>query len=432
MLNFKQITTSHCVVLICMLQTTHMKTLILSILTLSILLSSCGDVKTAEKNNSSSKTESSEFISHRHLHEKKYEGINLNSESEWDSLNNITFQQTLHKTGKLHPDVHSFGWHIYSNGSLWKNYNFSMLWGISYFSYSIDSKTGSYKSIHQWKTTAMIDTAQAHGTKVFLSVSNFGSKNNAIFLENQKAQNTLMDSLIDLLAYRSADGINIDFEGIEKESKTNFTQFIEAISKRLKRENSKYQISLCLYADDWDDIFDITAIDSYVDFYTLMGYDYYGGFSKTTGPVTPFKTSDKFGKGLIASVKAYENKGLQMDKLIVGLPYYGAEWTTKKPQPGSPVVKFNSHPPYKNIRKEYIEKLHIPVQFDSVSESSYLVMKESENSYRQLFFEDTLSLGIKYDWIKRNKIRGVGFWALGYDDGYTELWDLLIEKFSVE
>lgn len=392
------------------------------------LLASCGS-QSSNDSVSSSET-NSDFISQRHLHEKKYDGVHLDSEEEWDRLNGRSFERKLSHRKKLRSDVHTFGWHIYSNGSSWKHYDFSMLWGISYFSYSIEPKTGNYKSIHQWKTTEMIDTAKAYNCKVFLSISNFGSENNALFLNNTKAQTTFMDSLVDLLAYRSADGINIDFEGVPKASKSKFNSFIAAISKRLKQENPDYQISLCLYADDWNHIFDIEAIDAHVDFYTLMGYDYYGAFSKTTGPVTPFNTSEKFGKGLKASVQSYQNKGLQANKLIVGLPYYGAEWMTMRKQPGSEIVKFRSHPPYKSIREVYIDSLHIPVQFDSASASSYLVIKEGKESYRQLFFEDRKSLGMKYDWIKQQKIKGVGFWALGYDDGDSQLWDLLIEKFS--
>lgn len=394
-----------------------------------LLLAACNNNETNDTENSIDSANNT-FISHRHLHEKKYEGYTFDSEQDWDNLNNFTYNGTRKTKGKRHPDAHTFGWHIYSNGSAWKHYDFSMLWGISYFSYSIDPKTGSYKSIHEWKTTEMIDTAQAHGCKVFLSVSNFGSQNNATFLNNKKAQTTLMDSLTQLLALREADGINIDFEGVAKANKTQFTDFVVAISKRLKKENPNYQISLCLYADDWNNIFDIKSLNASVDFYTLMGYDYYGGFSKRTGPVTPFNTSETFGKGLKASVQSYQNKGLQLNKLIVGLPYYGAEWTTKTGEPGAEVVKFTSHPPYNAVRKVYIDSLRTQVQFDSASASTYLVVKEGNESYRQLFFEDRKSLGIKYDWIKQQKIKGVGFWALGYDDGDSQLWDLLIEKFS--
>jgi spore germination protein YaaH len=375
---------------------------------------------------------SSKFISQRHLHEKKYEGFNLNTEQDWDSLNNITQKKILLKKGKVHPDIRTFGWHIYSNGSSWKNYNFSMLWGLSYFSYTIQPETGNYKSIHQWKTTALIDSAKASNCKVFLSVSNFGSNNIATFLKNPKAQKTLIDSLSYLLALRSADGINIDFEGVSKKSKKRFTKFIVKISKRLKQDNPNYKISLCLYAEDWNNIFNIQTIDSHVDFYTLMSYDYYGGFSKKTGPVTPFDESEKFGKSLKTSIQYYQNKGVNLNKLIVGIPYYGAEWDTKKSQAGSVVSKFRDHPPYSAIRKFYIDSLYTPVKFDSISSSTYLIVKDSNNLYRQLFFEDKKSLALKYDWIKENQIGGVGIWALGYDNGYSELLDLLTEKFSEE
>jgi spore germination protein YaaH len=398
----------------------------------SLLLIGCNNDKTAEYSNKNLEIDNSALMSQRHLHEQKFEGFDFHTEHQWDSLNSISLEKVAFKKAKLNSDIRTFGWHIYSNGSSWKNYNFSMLWGLSYFSYSIQPETGNYKSIHQWKTTAMIDSAQASNCKVFLSVSNFGKDNNTVFLKNPRAQKTLLDSLSNLLALRSANGINIDFERVSKKDKKSFIKFIVEISKKLKKVNPDYMISLCLYADDWNDVFDIKAIDPHVDFYTLMGYDYYGGFSKTTGPVTPFNTSSSYGNGLKNSIQYYENQGVHLDKLIVGLPYYGAQWVTEKETPGAKVSKFIDHPPYKNIREFYIDSLQTPVRFDSISASSYLIVNDGDNAYRQLYFEDKKSLSIKYDWIKKNKLGGVGIWALGYDNGYSDLWDLLAEKFSEE
>ena len=50
--------------------------------------------------------------------------------------------------------------------------------------------------------------------------------------------------------------------------------------------------------------------------------------------------------------------------------------------------------------------------------------------WRQAYYEDVRSLGLKYDFIKEKNLRGVGIWALGYDGSYPELWDLLEEKFT--
>ncbi|WP_299161725.1 glycoside hydrolase family 18 protein [uncultured Tenacibaculum sp.] len=351
------------------------------------------------------------------------------SEKQWDSVQNTSNKILQHPKSKRNSNNKILGWHIYSNGTSYKNYNFKLLWGISYFSYVINPLTGASKNKHHWKTTALIDSAKVHGCKVFLSVSNFGAKSNSQFLNNTKAQETLINNLVELLDYRKADGINIDFEGVAKKDKKLFTSFINRISKKLKKVNPNYLVTLCLYANDWHRVFDIKNIQTSVDFYTLMGYDYYGNFSKIAGPISPLKNSQKFGNGLEHSVTHYIQKGVTPAKLIVGLPYYGGEWYTKSESVPSKVVKYKSSPTYSTIKRIYIDSLKVPVNFHAQSGATYLSFKEN-NAYRQLWFENPKSLALKYDWIKKNKLAGVGIWALGYDDGYADLWNLLSEKFS--
>lgn len=371
-----------------------------------------------------------DFVSQQNLHEQTFGNTQFTKEKQWDSLHNISKKLITHQKRKLNKNYRTFGWHLYSNGSAYKNYNFSLLWGISYFTYNVIPETGNYKSIHQWKTTALIDSAKANDCKVFLSVSNFGKSDNATFLSNLKAQETLGNNLIELLAFRKANGINIDFEGVAKKDKRKFTQFVIQLSKKLKKINPNYMVSLCLYAIDWNNIFDIKSLNPHIDFYTLMGYDYYGSFSKIAGPVSPLKSSKTFGKGLETSTQHYLNKGVKPKDLIIGLPYYGAEWNTYNNTIPSKVKTFKSHPPYKNIRKIYIDSLKSKVQFHTASASSYITLKNLDNSYKEIWFENQQSLAIKYDWMKTNQLGGIGIWALGYDDGYTELWNLLAEKFS--
>lgn len=378
-----------------------------------------------------SKTPSLEknFISYRQLHEQQHANSKSLTEKQWDSLHHRVPTPISFKKGKVHPTYKTFGWHPYTNGNSYTSYNFDMLWGISYFSYALNPADGNYKSIHEWKTTALVDSAKAHNCKVFLTVSNFGAADNQTFLTNTKAQENFIVKLKQLLALRNADGVNLDFEGVPTSVKTKFMQFIINTSKVLKKHNPSYQVSLCLYAEDWNKIFDIPKIDSHIDFYTLMGYDYYGSFSKFAGPVTPFKSSKEFGTGLETSVMYYLNKGVASNKLIVGLPYYGAEWYTNTEKIPSKASKFLSHPPYKTIKKLYIDSLEIPVQFNTESASSYIAVKE-QHGYKEIWFENVHSLSLKYQWIKEKKLAGVGIWALGYDEGSSELWDLLTENFS--
>lgn len=401
-------------------------------LTLSLFLGiSCSDPQVKEQG-SKLFADTTEYLSHRHRLQTLHKDIHVRSEQEWDLLRKASQKTKSQKKGRYHPNYNVLAWHLYSMGSAYKSYNFGMLSTICYFSYQVNPETGGYHTIHQWKSTSLVDSAQRYGTEVYLTVSNFGAHDNAVFLTRPHNWQTLSDSLSQLLVERDANGVNLDFEGVPKKYKMAFTHFIQRLSQDLKRKNPQWKVSLCLYARDWHDIFDIAALDSYVDFYTLMGYDYYGSFSKTTGPVTPYTSSRKFGKGLKSSVQYYLNKGVPKNKLIVGLPYYGAEWYTSSEEIGSQVDGFRSHPPYSAIRKYDLDSMGLTAKFDTASQSTYLIIQDSTHRYRQLFFEDSRSLSIKLQWMKDQDLAGPGIWALGYDEGYPQLWEVLIDKFSIE
>src|SRR5207245_878677 len=52
----------------------------------------------------------------------------------------------------------------------------------------------------------------------------------------------------------------------------------------------------------------------------------------------------------------------------------------------------------------------------------------NHNSWRELYYDNATSLGDKYDLVNNRNIRGIGMWALGYDHGYTDLWNEIEAK----
>ncbi len=366
-------------------------------------------------------------------HHQKYADYPFTREDQWDSLNGLIRHPVPMPGFKVHPDYRTFGWHLYSKGSAYLSYNFSLLWGIAYFSYFVDAETGSYENIHEWKSTALVDSAHVHGCKVFLAISNFGAQNNITFLENPAAHRTLADSVRVLLKLRHADGINIDFEGIPGAQRGAFNSFVALLARELKKDNPAYLISVSLYAVDYQHVFDIPALNPYADFYTLMAYDYYGGFSVYAGPVSPLKRSVTWGKNCVeTSVDYYLHAGVQPEKLIVGLPYYGAEWVTNNRDIPTKADKFYSHPTYGDIVHIYIDSLHIQASYDPQSETNYFTFCDTTGDLRQVWFDDRHSLESKYNWIKQNHLSGISIWALGYDQGDQELWELLANTFGQE
>ena len=52
-------------------------------------------------------------------------------------------------------------------------------------------------------------------------------------------------------------------------------------------------------------------------------------------------------------------------------------------------------------------------------------------SWRQCWYDDSLSLSIKYQYAKDLNLNGIGIWALGYDNGDDRLWGALDDQFDV-
>ena len=66
------------------------------------------------------------------------------------------------------------------------------------------------------------------------------------------------------------------------------------------------------------------------------------------------------------------------------------------------------------------------------SESQTPWYKYENPTWFQTWYDDSLSLSKKYDFAISKKLGGVGIWALGYDDGYDELWNALSEKMGAK
>jgi spore germination protein len=372
--------------------------------------------------------DTTEFQSRNQSVKSRKPSVVATGEAGWQRSLMLTHTNVYKKQHKLDSSRHVFGWHPYWMGTAYHSYNFSLLSAVAYFSYELDPSTGYYRTIHDWRTTNLVDSAHAHGCKVLLSVTNFGSKNNAQFLSNLNAQRTFINTLITLLRERNADGVNIDFEDIPKSSRANLSNFIIDLSSSLRAARKDYLITIALPAIDFGYVYEIKQLNKYVDLFVIMGYEFYGQNSQVAGPVAPLSSGNTWWPyNLETAVNEYILSGITPSKLLLGLPYYGAEWQTKDLKFPSKVERFMRYPMYRNIKKEHGELLCCE---DEDSKSKFHVYRDESNRYRQIWFEDEKSLAKKYDWVMEKKIGGVGIWALGYDNGYTELWELLAEKFA--
>jgi spore germination protein YaaH len=349
------------------------------------------------------------------------------TEKEWDDSMKTNYVRPNQISSTLTRTV--YGYNPYWTGTAYKSFNYKLLSRIAYFSYALNPLTGSYQTIQNWKTTEMIDLAHQNGCKVDLCVTNFGNDNNRRFLTNPRAQKAMIDSVISLLALRKADGVNINFEDIPADQKDNFTNFIINLSSSLNLVTPEYKLTLAVPKVDWNMVFDIPALTKYVTFFIINGYDFYGENSLVAGPNSLLFSGNIWNSfNLDNSVKYYLSQGVANQSLLLGLPYYGKEWITSEGLVPSRSRSFIGAKTYRSIRNDYEPRY--PSFCDTVSFSKYIVFRDENNCWKQCWYDDAQTLGKKYDYVINMGIGGIGIWALGYDNGYQDLWDMIALKFT--
>ncbi|GAB4403053.1 MAG: hypothetical protein OHK0053_27530 [Microscillaceae bacterium] len=330
------------------------------------------------------------------------------------------------KKHTLKKEVKVFGWHPAWMQNAYESYNFSLLSAVAYFSYELNPADGNYRQIHDWATTGLIEKAQKQGCKVLLSVSCFGEENLQAFLSNRSAQRNCINTVIGLVQSRKANGIHLDFENIPAKNKEDFTDFVLSLGFQLKNLQKDAWLTLSLPTFDFDKVYEVGQLASQVDLFVMGGYEFYGSNSQTAGPIAPVGSGSFWWQmNLEAAVDEYLAAGTPPEKLLLTVPYYGAEWVTESLQVPSSAKKFIDYAPYREIVRQRPQSKN-----EAGAMSAYAGFLDANNNYHQVWFEDSLSLAQKYDWVQKKKIGGVAIWALGYDNGHTKLWEALATKMA--
>ena len=367
-----------------------------------------------------------------------YKNYSFSKDTQWDSLNTIengtVYQANSNqqKTTSCTLNKKVYGWHPYWVGSVYTNYDWSMLSDFCYFDYAVSPTTGNNTNASfAWATSAAVTAAISNSVNVHFCATLFGS--HSTFWGSPTAQQTFITNAMNLLNSRpGSNGINIDFEGMGSSDKVPFTAFMTSLCNQVHAANPNYKVTMALYAVEWgNNTFDIAALNPLVDNFIIMGYDYYYSGSTTAGPEAPlynFQTS--YNYTLAKSITHYLNKGATKSKLLLGLPWYGREWeTVASTAPSATTGGFTSSRTYAYVKNNAATYSLANKNFENNSFENYYSFQNTGN-WRQCWIDDNYSYIRKFDLVNQRGIGGIGIWALGYDDGYSDLWNLIKDKFS--
>ena len=338
----------------------------------------------------------------------------------WWSLEKIEYLQLDKLT-----DIAYFGLHINSDGS---------------FQEYLDDGTPE-PGYQRWQENKdlkkLIKQTKKHGVRFSLTIISHYDDTSDEFLGCQSCWITLAQNIKSEMKRNGAEHVNLNFEyagETDIEQARQYSEFAKFLNGWLDAEYGDSYLVTSAFADS---VYkprvssDLNNLGKAVDGIFIMAYDFHRPTSDYAGPVAPINQPGFDIKEMLGDYLA----NVPPEKIILGVPYYGYNWVVEDATPrskrieGAEEIGFSQSQTYAGVMETILE-VNPYVNWDEEARVPYFTYVSPETgSIRQAYYENERSLTEKYDLVLENDLAGVGIWALGYDDGYKELWGALYDSF---
>lgn len=238
-------------------------------------------------------------------------------------------------------------------------------------------------------------------------------------------------SCLDMIQEHELDGVDIDWEypvsggpsgmAHRPEDRQNFTLLLRAVRDKLNqletRTGRDYVLTIAAGADDsFLKKIEPEAVAALTDYIFLMEYDYCGSWQKHTGFNAPLNR-------IRSSVRSYINAGIPAEKLVLGMPLYGRQFSGVSPANGGLQSSYQktSSITYDKVLKNCLSDPAYTLYRDSTAAVPYLFGNNTFISY-----DDPASSAAKAQMASELGMAGIGFWEISQNRTGTLIrtaWD---------
>lgn len=263
--------------------------------------------------------------------------------------------------------------------------------------------------VKNWNSEGASWRAAMTGSQLIPTIQNVVNKSfdggaAATMLATPASREAHASAIAQLVTLNAFDGIDIDYERVPTASRANFTAFIATLAQKLHAASKKLSVTVYAKTSDsanWNGpgAEDYPALGGLADSIKIMAYDYSYSTS-APGPIAPLDWLDR--------VASYAESTIPRDKILIGLPLYGYDWTGST---GRGVTY--------NQAMQGAQNMGAAITHDVNGEATY-----SFNGHT-VYFQDATSYARKVDMLKQKHpgIGGIAHWALGQED--PAVWNVI-------
>jgi chitinase len=234
------------------------------------------------------------------------------------------------------------------------------------------------------------------------------------------------------------DGIDIDWEypgacgltcNFSPQDTANFTalmaEFRSQMTTLTQQTGQTYLLTAATSASDViSSYIDLPGVVPYMDYISLMTYDFHGSWETTTNlhsplygnPADPTYSLHFWSDN---AINLYLSRGVPANKLLMGVPFYGHGWAGVPPGPNGDGLyqTATGNPPrgkYENGTDDYKEMIAreatFTKYFNPIAQSVYIY-----NGSQLWTYDDPASVTNKMNYIQSKNLAGTMFWELSGD-----------------
>ncbi len=283
------------------------------------------------------------------------------------------------------------------------------------------------------------NTILEENKNVEIVITQFNHGDIVAFLKSEQAQENFFNSLDNVLLAYPINGVNIDIETSKEtndEIRNNMTRFMKNLRTHLNSKYDHVQLSIDMYAGAAENkqIWDVAAISPHVDYIIVMAYDFHRTSSQKAGPVAPlFGDASEWESSINRYLQSFL-KQAPVEKVILGLPFYGYEWqTTSRESSSHTFPDTGATASYSRVLEllEKQEELDVQEHWNEEALSPYISYIEDGQIY-VVYYENSRSISYKLDYVNQLDLGGIAIWALGYEGDSRELWDVIERKINIK
>lgn len=196
------------------------------------------------------------------------------------------------------------------------------------YAFAIPLADGSINVSSLNNVSEFVSTAHLNGVEAFFSIGGGSGSEGFVELAANAETRRKFVELVEEYAYiNNFDGVDIDWEhwsgfstgGVDEAESQSLLDLLKELRAALSRHGIK--ISIDLFATDFGGKHYLSALYDYVDWAHIMAYDFSGSFSSEPGP------HSSLDHAMEALSYWGETRGLPKSKTILGVAFYGKEFT---------------------------------------------------------------------------------------------------------